>query len=140
MQAQTAGVRVPSVRVVHASALEDTKSDFQLLGVVKTFNRGREIFGEGDAIDAVYKVATGAVRSVRLLSDGRRQITDFYLPGDIFGVEFGSARRCGAEALSDAVIVVARRAGIMADSGEGPRIWRRVAEELQRSQAHVLTL
>jgi CRP/FNR family nitrogen fixation transcriptional regulator len=139
MQAKIAEAYSPT-HGADVTVSEDAQSDFQLLGVVKAFSRGREIFAEGDAVDAVYKVVSGAVRSVRLLSDGRRQITDFYLPGDMFGVEFGSARRCGAEALCDAVVVVARRSGLMADSREGPRVWGRVVEELQRSQAHVLTL
>jgi CRP/FNR family transcriptional regulator, nitrogen fixation regulation protein len=34
-------------------------------------------------------VTKGAVRTYRILSDGRRQIGGFYLPGDIFGLEIG---------------------------------------------------
>ena len=36
---------------------------------------------------ACYADNEGAVRTYKLLSDGRRQIGAFHLPGDIFGVK-----------------------------------------------------
>ena len=53
------------------------------------YNKGTEIFGEAEPADYIYQVADGAVRSHKLLSDGRRQIGAFHLPGDIFGLENG---------------------------------------------------
>lgn len=40
-----------------------------------------EIFGEDEPSEYVYQVVSGAVRSRKLLSDGRRRIGAFYLPG-----------------------------------------------------------
>ena len=80
------------------------------------------------------------MRSFRLLSDGRRQITHFFLPGDIFGVEFGCERRAGAEALCDTVVIVARRSAIASDADQSMRLWRLTVGELQRREDHVLTL
>src|SRR3979490_646473 len=51
------------------------------------YNRGAEIFGEAEPAEYVYQVVEGAVRSYKLLSDGRRQINAFHLGGDIFGLE-----------------------------------------------------
>ena len=42
---------------------------------------------------------TGAVRSYKLLTDGRRQIGAFHLVGDTFGLENGSVHRFTAEAI-----------------------------------------
>ena len=50
------------------------------------YNKGTEIYGEAEPADYVYQVADGAVRSHKLLSDGRRQIGAFHLVGDIFGL------------------------------------------------------
>ena len=47
--------------------------------------KGTKIFGEAEPADYIYQVVEGAVRSHKLLSDGRRQIGAFHLPGDIFG-------------------------------------------------------
>ena len=45
-----------------------------------------EIFGEKEPADYVYQVIIGAVRSYKLLSDGRRQIGAFHLAAaDIYG-------------------------------------------------------
>jgi CRP/FNR family transcriptional regulator, nitrogen fixation regulation protein len=34
------------------------------------------------------------VRTYKILSDGRRQIGGFYLPGEIFGLEFADEHTC----------------------------------------------
>ena len=114
----------------------------RLMGVTRTYSRGQEICGEGETADHVFSVLSGAVRSFRVLTDGRRQISDFYFPGDLFGVEAGLERRASAEALADTVLIVARRSAL-ADDGEGAtaaRLWRLAVAELHRSQDHVLTL
>ena len=63
--------------------------------------RGAEIFGEAEPAEYVYQVVEGAVRSYKLLSDGRRQIGAFHLVGDIFGLENGAMHRFTAEAIVD---------------------------------------
>ena len=73
----------------------------RLIGVTTHFMRDQEVFGECEPADHVYRVVRGAVRGFRVLSDGRRQICDFYLPGDIFGIERGAEHRITAEALTD---------------------------------------
>ena len=54
------------------------------------YNKGTEIFGEAEPADYIYQVVDGAVRTHKLLSDGRRQIGAFHLAGDIFGLENGA--------------------------------------------------
>ena len=61
--------------------------DMEFGGVPMPFERNVEIYGEDESADYVYKVISGAVRTYKILSDGRRQITAFYLPGDVFGIE-----------------------------------------------------
>ena len=47
------------------------------------YKKGTEIYGEKEPAEYVYQVKIGAVRSYKLLSDGRRQIGAFHLSGDI---------------------------------------------------------
>jgi CRP/FNR family nitrogen fixation transcriptional regulator len=49
--------------------------------------RDEEIFSQGEAAGSCYLVVSGCVRTVRLLEDGRRQIGEFLLAGDLFGWE-----------------------------------------------------
>src|SRR3954468_15347545 len=58
-----------------------------------------EIFGQAEPAEYIYQVIEGAVRTHKLLSDGRRQIGAFHLPGDIFGLENGTVHRFTAEAI-----------------------------------------
>ena len=60
----------------------------QLMGAMMAYPRNSEIFGENEPADYLYKVLSGSVRTYKILNDGRRQIGGFYLPGDIFGLEF----------------------------------------------------
>ena len=52
-----------------------------------TYKREEEIYGEDEPAEYVYQVVRGAVRTYKLLSDGRRQIGAFHLPGDVFGLD-----------------------------------------------------
>src|ERR1700738_1369358 len=61
-----------------------------------SYRKDEEIYGEDEPAEYVYQVITGAVRSYKLLSDGRRQIGAFHLPGDVFGLESGASHRLPA--------------------------------------------
>jgi CRP/FNR family transcriptional regulator, nitrogen fixation regulation protein len=74
-----------------------------------SYKKGSEIFGEKEPADYVYQVMTGAVRSYKLLSDGRRQIGAFHLVGDIFGLEIGTEHRFTAEAVVDTSVRLINR-------------------------------
>jgi CRP/FNR family nitrogen fixation transcriptional regulator len=65
-------------------------------GLVATefsYSKDEEIYGEDEPAEYVYQVIRGAVRTYKLLSDGRRQIGSFLLPGDVFGLESGMTHR-----------------------------------------------
>jgi CRP/FNR family transcriptional regulator, nitrogen fixation regulation protein len=86
----------------------------QMMGAVMSFPRNSEIFGENEPADYVYRVIGGSVRTYKILSDGRRQVGGFYLPGDIFGLEFAEEHTFSAEAITDAKVVVVKRNAITA--------------------------
>ncbi|MGY2049399.1 helix-turn-helix domain-containing protein [Methylobacterium sp. JK268] len=110
----------------------------------RRFEADEEIYAEGDRAAAVYRVVSGAVRTYRLLSDGRRQIDGFHLPGDIFGIEAGGERRSGADAVTDTLVGVHRRSDRDAlVRQEGPLAREVVASmmrALERAQDHMVLL
>jgi CRP/FNR family transcriptional regulator, nitrogen fixation regulation protein len=69
-----------------------------------TYTKKSEIFGEKEIAEYVYQVKIGAVRTYKLLSDGRRQIGAFHLPGDIFGLVNGGEHRFTAEAIVNTTV------------------------------------
>jgi CRP/FNR family transcriptional regulator, nitrogen fixation regulation protein len=116
----------------------------ELKGIAMPFSSNEEVFGEGEPAEFVYKVLSGSVRSYRLLSDGRRQINGFYLPGDIFGVEFGEEHCSSAEALSNCSLLLVKRRILLKlaerDNAIGAQLLSVIAAELKRSRAHGLLL
>ncbi len=56
-----------------------------------SFARNAEIYAEGETAGYVYKVISGVVRVSKLLPDGRRQISAFHMPGEMFGFEADDA-------------------------------------------------
>jgi CRP/FNR family transcriptional regulator, nitrogen fixation regulation protein len=116
----------------------------QMMGAVMSFSRNSEIFGENEPADYVYKVVSGSVRTYKILSDGRRQVGGFYLPGDIFGLEFADEHTFSAEAISDAKVVVVKRSALTALAGRDASIGRDLfaltGRELRRVQDRVLLL
>lgn len=117
---------------------------FDPIGVRMHFAAGEEIFAQEDAAEFVYRVIDGSIRTARLLRDGRRQIGDFYYPGDFFGLEVGAEHRFSAEALGDCEVLVIKRTAVnqyAKDSGRLERmIWAATAKELERTQEHLLLL
>ena len=115
-----------------------------LPGVVSSYDRDEEIFAEEEAATHVYKVLSGAVRVTRLLSDGRRHIAAFHLPGDIFGIEIGGTHGFTAEAISSCRIACVKRSVIAAraeaNSAAIHGLWRVLAGQLRQAQEHCLLL
>ena len=138
-RADIASVRQPRTGSAHASA-----GTLEMMGAAMSFSRNEEIYGEGEPADYLYKVASGAVRMYKVLSDGRRQIGAFYLPGDMFGLEAGDMHASSAEAIGDATILVFKRSAVLAfsarDADAARELWEMTARELQRAQDHMLLL
>jgi len=115
-----------------------------LRGVRVHFGRNEEIFGEGEAAEYVYRVASGAVRTMRFTADGRRQILGFHLPGDIFGLEVGSDHTLSAEAVTSSDVVMVRRSCLDKAASEDTAAARALltltSEQLSNARAHALVL
>jgi CRP/FNR family transcriptional regulator, nitrogen fixation regulation protein len=119
-------------------------SGMELMGSQMTFGPNEEIFGENEPAEYVYKVTKGAVRTYKILSDGRRQIGAFYLPGDVFGLEIGKDHQFSAEAISDATVLVIRRSAVVSlaerDCEAARELWTFTGRELHRVQEHMMLL
>ena len=61
------------------------------------------VYGEETPADSWYEVCAGVVRTCRYLPDDHRQVTGFFFPGDLIGVD-GPMRRAAAEAVTPAVL------------------------------------
>jgi CRP/FNR family nitrogen fixation transcriptional regulator len=109
-----------------------------------TYRRDEEIYGEDEPAEYVYQVLRGAVRSYKLLPDGRRQIGAFHLPGDVFGLEIGANHRLAAEAIADTTVRLVKRRSLeqvaATDVRVSHKLWTITAGELRHAEEHMLLL
>lgn len=109
-----------------------------------TYKKGKEIYGEKEPAEYVYQVKTGAVRSYKLLSDGRRQIGAFHLAGDIFGLENGTTHRFTAEAVVDTTVLLIKRQSLEtvaeSDAMVAKNLLGMTTTNLQHAEDHMLLL
>jgi CRP/FNR family transcriptional regulator, nitrogen fixation regulation protein len=112
-------------------------------GVPMSFSRNGEVFAEGEAAGYVYKVISGVVRVSKLLPDGRRQISAFHLPGDMFGFEIGDVHHCSAEAVVPTKVVAFKWQGLLgagASTSLVRELLTRTMIGLRHTQDHLLLL
>lgn len=109
-----------------------------------TYKKGTEIYGEKEPADYVYQVKSGAARSYKLLSDGRRQIGAFHLAGDIFGLENGSEHRFTAEAIVKTTVRLIKRRSLELVAESDAMVARNLltltTDNLQHAEDHMLLL
>ncbi|WP_435530236.1 helix-turn-helix domain-containing protein [Phyllobacterium ifriqiyense] len=98
---------------------------------------GTEIYAQGEKAGTIYQVEFGAVRVFRLLADGRRQISAFYLAGEIFGLEADENHHFYAEAITGTNLRLFPRWKLNDISQE---MFSLTLRSLTRAQEHLLVL
>jgi CRP/FNR family nitrogen fixation transcriptional regulator len=115
-----------------------------MMGAPMSFGRNAEIYGDGEPADYLYKVVSGAVRTSKILADGRRQIGAFYVPGDIFGIEAADEHTSSGETIVESKVLVIKRSALVGraahDNDLARELWALTGRELARVQDHVLLL
>jgi len=101
------------------------------------FAPGSEIYAQGEKARYIYQVEFGAVRVYRLLADGRRQISAFYLPGEVFGLEADANHYFFAEAITGTNLRLFPRSKLGDISQE---LFSLTLRSLTRAQEHLLVL
>lgn len=126
------------VRLVSVcSALEaEELSELERLAHASCYPARETLFHQGEPADAVYTVTAGTVRLYNLLSDGRRQIVGFALPGDFLGLSPGDTYRFSADAVEPVVACRFARNVYEGLSDRKPHLQRRLLE----FATHELTL
>ena len=151
MQTQTITAPAAQILNIPRAMVAPSPDQFSVIatcsGVIATefsYRKDEEIYGEGEPSEYVYQVIHGAVRTYKLLSDGRRQIGAFHLAGDVFGLDPGTSHRLTAEAITDTTVRLVKRRSLEAAAGSNVRVahnlWTMTASELRHAEDHMLLL
>src|SRR6516162_9735878 len=75
--------------------------DLSLLGLSdRRIKEGQALYRSGEVFDSVYLIRVGFVKTVALLEDGREQVTGFYMPCELFGLDGIASGRHGIDAVA----------------------------------------
>jgi CRP/FNR family nitrogen fixation transcriptional regulator len=114
-------------------------------GTLREYAADDTIYRQHETADHWYLIVNGAARKCTQISDGRRQIVDFLLPGDLFGFETAAIRKCSAECVApDTTVVRYQRQRMESLLETNPRLARRVRDiafgSLDRLQSRMILL
>ena len=128
----TAGVHraTPARPGMSAALPHRTEADplARLEAAATTFSVDKEqtIYTEGDPAEFCYRIVGGCVRRVKLMEDGRRQVVEFLLPGDLLGFDALDTYDLSAEAVTPVVLHCYRRGAVEALADHDPAAARRL--------------
>ena len=132
---------LPAPRAQTVPAVDQFSVIATCAGVVASefsYRKDEEIYGEGEPSEYVYQVIRGAVRTYKLLNDGRRQIGAFHLPGDVFGLDAGSTHRLTAEAIAETTVRLVKRRSLEAAAGSNVQVahnlWTMTSSDLRHAE------
>ena len=121
----------------------------QLDGIIKQsapYRRGESIFRQGDAFTSIYAVRAGMVKSTVINARGEEQITGFYFPGELVGLnslheDFYSGTSIALETVSVCEIPFVKLDELSASLPELRRqLMRQMSQEISDEQNMMLVL
>lgn len=127
-----AGGRRGEESLPQSALAEDDLQALDKIGIKLRFGRNETVFSEGDEAAFSYRVVSGAIRLCKHLADGRRQISDFVLPGDYCGFLHLEEHRFTAEATSDLEVVAYPHRQVEALGESMPSMRHRLTDFLSR--------
>jgi CRP-like cAMP-binding protein len=135
---------IPAPSITGSSAGGDEVEALRRSGSKIRFARSETIFSEGDSAEYAYSVISGAVRLCKHMADGRRQISQFLLPGDFFSFVEMAEHSFTAEAVADSVVACYPQRQIERMIDERPALRRYFGSLLMRRvkdvQNHLVVL
>jgi CRP-like cAMP-binding protein len=147
MLTQSSAVRIPARPAPYPFAVNEKAGAAEsaaMFGLAMSFARNAEIYAEGESSGYVYKLVCGVVRVSKLLPDGRRQISAFHLPGEMFGLEADASNLASAEAVTPVKVIAYRWDGVPGASRHSPCVMCELLNlaviGLRHAQDHLLLL
>ncbi len=97
-------IRHPVPPAALKPAPRDPLALLEQFGTTVSVRGDRQVHGQGDKADYCYRILSGCVRTVKLMEDGRRQIGEFLMAGDLFGFDALETYDFATEAVSDVLL------------------------------------
>lgn len=79
--------RLASICLPISLQLEDIDRLDDIIQRGKPIHKGDHVYRAGEEFKSVYALRSGALKTVKVTEDGEEQVTGFYLPGEIVGMD-----------------------------------------------------
>ncbi len=135
-----------SVRLISVcAALSPTElQEMETMSHGDRFAARAALVTQGSQAESVFTITEGTVRLYKLLSDGRRQVIGFALPGDFLGLSLSDSYSFSADAVTDTAVCRFPRKSFIAYTDRRPHLMRRLHEfashELSLAQDQMVLL
>jgi CRP/FNR family transcriptional regulator len=100
----------------------------------RTLKTGESLFLQGDDVRSICILRDGWAFRYQCLEDGRRQIVDFVLPGDVLGIGPSRQMLYGVEALSPCTWITISRESFLAQLRHQPALSMKLVDMLSTGQ------
>ncbi len=125
-------------------AAQDALGSLRDAGGTVVLERDQELHEQGAPARYCYQIVSGCLRTVKLMEDGRRQIGDFLMAGELLGFDVVDTYSFGAEAVTNTVLRRYRLSAVESQADHDPAFARwlrqRAASHLRAAQGHALLL
>lgn len=105
-QANCGNCRLNSICLPLALESDDVQQLDDIIQRSKPLQKNQHLYREGDGFQSVYAVRSGTLKAYKTTDDGREQVTGFYFPGEILGMDgiSNNTHASSAKALETAAI------------------------------------
>ena len=105
-QVSCGNCRLNSICLPLALEAEDIDQLDNIIQRSKPIQRNQHLYREGEDFQSVYAVRSGTFKAYRTTDDGREQVTGFYFPGEILGMDgiSNNTHASSAKALETAAV------------------------------------
>lgn len=125
-------------RMDAGSSVHDNRS--RSIGTCRAYPKRSVVFRQGDRATHLYRVESGAVALELFLEDGRRQLAEILLPGDLCGFAVDEAYHETAVALEPTVLCAMRQCDLDRMEAVGWDIALQAGRQIARTHDHILAL
>jgi CRP/FNR family transcriptional regulator len=105
-QVSCSNCRLSSICLPLALENDDIEKLDDIIRRGKPMHKGDHLYREGGDFNSVYAVRSGAIKAYRITDDGREQVTGFYFPGEVLGMDgiAKNSHNCSAKALETSAV------------------------------------
>lgn len=86
-QVNCGNCRLNSICLPLALESDDIQQLDDIIQRSKPLQKGQHLYRQGDEFQSVYAVRSGTLKAYRTTDDGKEQVTGFYFPGEILGMD-----------------------------------------------------